>query len=149
MSYKYGVFYKDSSELLDSYREEIYERMENHDRSKLEEPEKHEFDIYTPRIQEAILGTPMYEYFLMQLRKALRHHYRYNRHHPEHFGNGINGMTIMDLTEMLCDWTATSERHEDGSIYDSIEILADRFKYTSPMKKVLSNTCEKCFNKSK
>ena len=149
LPYKYGVFYTDKDELLTSFIEEIDERMINHDKSKLEEPEKHEFDIYTPRIQEAILGTPMYEYFLKELKKALRHHYRYNRHHPEHFGNGMNGMTIMDITEMLCDWMATSERHDNSSIYDSIEILSNRFNYTAPMKKILSNTCETCFKKSK
>ena len=143
--YKLGTKYYDQSELLTLYNSELTDRQINHDRSKLEEPEKHEFDIWTPRLHEASVGSPMYDYFLKELGKALEHHYRYNRHHPEHFGNGINGMTIMDLTEMLCDWTATAERHDDGDIYLSIEILSKRFNYSTPMKKVLSNTCEKYF----
>ena len=141
-NYKLGVFYTDENELLTSYKNEFEDRRKTHDKSKLEEPEKHEFDIWTPRLHEASVGTPMYDYFLHELRKALAHHYRCNRHHPEHFGNGINGMTIMDLSEMLCDWIASAERHEDGDIYMSIEILSKRFKYGTPMKKVLSNTCE-------
>lgn len=141
--YRLGNTCLTHNELYHFYDDELTDRKLNHDRSKLEEPEKHEFDIWTPRINEAQLGTPMYEYFLKELHKALDHHYRYNRHHPEHFGNGINGMTIMDLTEMLCDWCATSDRHEGSNIYDSIDILQKRFKYSTPMKKVLSNTVEK------
>ena len=141
--YKLGNRYHDLDDLYNVYKDELLDRKLNHDRSKLEEPEKHEFDIWTPRLHEASVGSPMYDYFLFQLKKALEHHYRYNRHHPEHFGNGINGMTIMDLTEMLCDWCASADRHEDGDVYASIEILSKRFNYTKPMKKVLSNTCDK------
>ena len=147
--YKLGNVYNDKEELFHIYDDEFIDRKENHDKSKLMEPEKHEFDIWTPRLHEASVGSPMYDYFLKELRKALEHHYRYNRHHPEHFGNGINGMSIMDLTEMLCDWKASAERHDDGDIYLSIEILANRFNYSTPMKKVLSNTCDKYFIKSK
>ena len=148
-NYKYGFKYTNHDELYHMFHEELDDRKINHDKSKLEEPEKQDFDIWTPRIHEATLGTPMYEYFLKELHKALDHHYRYNRHHPEHFGNGINGMTIMDLTEMLCDWCATSDRHEGSNIYDSIDILQKRFKYSTPMKKVLSNTVEKHFSSIK
>ena len=147
--YKYGNSNYNHDELFHIYQEELSDRKLNHDKSKLEEPEKHDFDIWTPRINEATLGTPMYEYFLKELHKALDHHYRYNRHHPEHFGNGINGMTIMDLTEMLCDWCATSDRHKNSNIYDSIDILQKRFRYSTPMKKVLSNTVEKHFTSLK
>jgi len=147
--YKLGSFYNDKSDLLKSYKIEFEDRRLNHDKSKLVEPEKHEFDIWTPRLHEASVGSPMYDYFLKELKKALEHHYRYNRHHPEHFGNGINGMTIMDLSEMLCDWVASAERHDDGDIYMSIEILSKRFNYSDNMKKVLSNTCEQYLKKSK
>lgn len=147
--YKLGYKYNDKVELLNVYNNIFDDIKVNHDRSKLMEPEKHEFDIWTPRLQEAKLGTTMYDYFLQQLNGALQHHYLVNEHHPEHYPNGIHGMNIIRISEMLSDWTATADRHEDGNIYDSIEILSNRFKYGKDMIKVLSNTCEKCFNKSK
>ena len=147
--YKLGYKYYDYDELYHLCDDELYHRGMNHDRSKLEEPEKCYFDIWTPRIKEASLGTPKYEEFLKQLSPALKHHYQVNDHHPEHYTNGINGMHILSLSEMLCDWTATCDRHDDGNIYNSIEILSKKFKYEEPMKKVLSNTCEQCFKKSK
>jgi hypothetical protein len=145
--YKLGYKYTDFDELYHLCDDELYHRGINHDKSKLEEPEKKYFDIWTPRIKEASLGTPKYEEFLDQLRPALIHHYQVNDHHPEHNTNGINGMHILSLSEMLCDWQATCDRHDDGDIYKSIEILSKKFNYEEPMKKVLSNTCDKCFRK--
>jgi hypothetical protein len=147
--YKLGTYHKDKLELLKFILEELDERAIQHDKSKLEDPEKPYFDIWTPRIQEAGLGSDLYKYFLEQLKPALIHHYRVNRHHFQHFGNGINGMTITDLSEVLWDWNATCDRHEDGNIYYSIDYLSKEHGYSKEMVKVLSNTCEKYFNKSK
>ena len=33
-----------------------------------------------------------------------------NRHHPEYYEDGIAGMTLVDLEEMLSDWEAASHR---------------------------------------
>ena len=142
-NYKLGNKYTDKDKLLCMYLDELIDRELHHDRTKLEEPEKHYFDLWTPHIQEGELGTVKYEEFLEKLAPALEHHYRCNRHHPEHFGNGIYGMTIMDLTELLCDWCATDDRHANTNIYKSIDILSNRFNYSTPMIKVLSNTCER------
>jgi hypothetical protein len=40
---------------------------------------------------------------------AIVHHHTHNRHHPEHFSNGIYGMDLLDLVEMICDVTARSQ----------------------------------------
>ena len=132
-------------EIMQMYLDELIDRGINHDKSKLKSPEKEEFDIWTPKLRYSTYGSTEYKFFLKELKKTLLHHYRYNRHHPEHFGNGIHGMTIMDLIEMLCDWKAASERHDDGDIFKSIEINKDRFGYNDSMKKVLVNTIKKYF----
>ena len=132
-------------EIMQIYLDELIDRGINHDKSKLETPEKEEFDIWTPKLRYSTYGSDEYKFFLKELKKALSHHYRYNRHHPEHFGNGIYGMTIMDLIEMLCDWKAASERHDDGDIFKSIEINQKRFGYSDSMRKVLVNTIKKNF----
>jgi hypothetical protein len=54
---------------------------------------------------------------------GLKHHYSHNRHHPEFFGeDGVDGMTLVDLIEMLADWKAATERHDDGDLAKSLEI---------------------------
>lgn len=53
---------------------------------------------------------------------------------------GVEGMTLIDLIEMLCDWKAASERHKDGDIMRSIEINAKRFSISDQLKTILQNT---------
>jgi hypothetical protein len=54
---------------------------------------------------------------------GLMHHDAHNRHHPEFFGeDGVDGMTLVDVIEMLADWKAASERHDDGDLAKSLEI---------------------------
>ena len=131
--------------LYKKYINELLDRKANHDKTKLEYPEKQEFDKCTPKLKELTYGSLEYQQNLYILRNALAHHYRYNRHHPEHFGNGIYGMSIMDLTEMICDWKASSERQNDGNVFDGIEKSSQRFNYDKKMVKVLSNTVQKYF----
>jgi hypothetical protein len=40
---------------------------------------------------------------------ALVHHHTHNSHHPEHYPNGIYGMSDADLCEMVCDCTARAQ----------------------------------------
>ena len=72
--------------------------------------------------------------------EALKHHYEVNSHHPEHFDNGINDMTIIDVIEMLCDWCAATDRHEDGDIIQSIKHNTGRFELGDVLSNILLNT---------
>ena len=73
---------------------------------------------------------------------AIAHHYQHNRHHPEHFAHGVPDMTLLDLLEMLCDWKSASLRHDDGSIYTSLEINQQRFGYSYELAGILRNTVD-------
>ena len=53
---------------------------------------------------------------------------------------GINGMSLLDLLEMFCDWKAATERHADGDIKRSIEINRDRFNMSPQLAQILDNT---------
>ena len=132
-------------DLYKKYVAELMDRKINHDKTKLKHPEKEEFDKYYKSIGKISYGSEEYKKSLSNLKSALEHHYRYNRHHPEHFGNGIYGMSIMDLTEMICDWKAASDNQQNGDIYKGIEISSARFNYDKKMVKVLSNTVDKYF----
>ncbi len=123
---------------------DLLERAHVHDESKLESPEREMFDEFTPRLAEMVYGSPEYEACTAEMRKtALRHHYEANRHHPEHFPEGITGMNLLDLTEMLADWKAAGLRHADGGdLGRSITINAERFGYGPEIERLLRNTAE-------
>jgi hypothetical protein len=89
---------------------DLAQRMAKHDASKLVEPELAAFDIATPKLAELEYGSEEYKQSLRDLGPALQHHFAENDHHPEFHDDGVNGMTLMSLTEMLCDWRAASER---------------------------------------
>ena len=117
-------------------------RGEFHDNSKLEEPEFETFRVYTEKLKASTYGSEEYKTFLKEMKPALDHHYANNRHHPENFENGVDGMNIIDLVEMLCDWKAATLRHADGDLTKSIEINTDRFKLSPQLKSILLNSVE-------
>lgn len=119
---------------------EIFKRTLNHDKSKLDSPEKEFFDNLTKELGDIEYGSEEYNQSLQELRPALEHHYAQNSHHPEHYSNGIRGMNLIDLIEMLCDWKASILRNRNGNIEHSIEINQDRFQYTDELKQILLNT---------
>ena len=121
-------------------RDELIDRSVKHDQSKLESPEKEIFDEYTPKLSQVTYGSDEYKGYLKEMKIALDHHYLANRHHPEHFENGVNDMNLIDLIEMLCDWKAATLRHDDGDIYKSIEINKKRFDISNELTDILYNT---------
>lgn len=117
-------------------------RAEHHDQSKLEPPEVQIFEEYTPKLHDCTYGSDEYRAFLAEMKPAIDHHNEANRHHPEHFVNGIRGMNLIDLLEMLCDWKSATMRHNNGDILKSLEINAKRFGYGTELYHILLNTVE-------
>lgn len=147
-------------------------RMEVHDRSKLESPEKETFDKFTPLLRDLTYGSPEYKQALANMGPALEHHYAENSHHPEHFGyaecnicfrryprayegrcetcsNGsftlrpdVSAMTLLDVLEMLCDWKAAGMRHANGNFAKSLEINRERFELSPQLNQILWNTAK-------
>lgn len=108
-------------------------RAAHHDESKLVEPEKSGYDA----LQDKLAGR---DYDAVAWDVALAHHYANNRHHPEHHENGIAGMTLLDLNEMLSDWKGASERHGQNSLETSIAAMAKRFSISKQVAAILVNT---------
>lgn len=111
-----------------------------HDASKLESPEVELFAEHTLQLAAMSYGSDEYKESLEQLKPALDHHYASNRHHPEHFADGVNDMTLIDIIEMFCDWKASTLRHNDGNLLKSIELNAERFNIDGQLKQILINT---------
>lgn len=124
---------------------ELIQRGEQHDQSKLASPEVEYFTEYTPKLATCTYGSDEYKGFLAAIKPALDHHYANNRHHPEHHKRGIEDMNLIDIMEMLCDWKAASERHNNGNIRKSIEINANRFGLSPQLVKILENTADLLF----
>jgi Family of unknown function (DUF5662) len=121
----------------------LLERGSKHDASKLELPEKAIFDAVGNRLSVITYDGEEYKQSLAELKVALDHHYVHNTHHPEHYPDGIDGMSLLDLIEMLMDWKAASERHPGGmNIAHSIELSSQRFSIGEQLKQILLNTAK-------
>lgn len=119
----------------------LMHRANEHDKSKLEAPEKAAFDKLTPRLKGLKYGSEEYRAALRELGPALQHHYQVNSHHPEHYPDGIDGMSLLDLLEMLCDWGAAHQRHDPpGTFEQSFAVNVDRFKIHPKVERILRNT---------
>ncbi len=129
-------------ELMNKFAIQLNQRGILHDQSKLHEPELSIFCEYTEKLKTSTYGSEEYKTFLKEMKPTLDHHYANNRHHPEYFEKGIDDMNLVDLIEMLCDWKAASERHDNGDIYKSIELNEKRFNISPQLKQILINTAE-------
>ena len=144
---KIEFFYKETGKhirnvqlLLNEVIRGLMLRARSHDISKFDDAEKDLFVEATPDLDRLTYGSEAYKESLRKLKPALERHYELNTHHPECFPNGIQGMCLMDLIEMLCDWKAATKRHADGDIYKSIEQNQKRFGYSDDLKQILINT---------
>lgn len=111
-----------------------------HDRSKLKEPEKSGYDRLAADLKDIVYGTDEYRAALAAAKPVIDHHYAHNSHHPEHYPNGIAGMSLLDIVEMLCDWKAASERTKQGSLATSLAHNKQRFGIDDQFAAILENT---------
>ena len=130
---------------LNIFVRDLISRGENHDNSKFEEPELSIFAENTHKLGATEYGSPEYKALLVEVKPAIDHHYSRNRHHPENHRDGIEGMTLIDLVEMLSDWKAATERNKDGNIRKSIDINAVKYKMTPQLKQIFENTVREYF----
>ena len=128
-------------ELMSQLINQLRNRAVTHDLSKTEEPELSIFNEFTPKLKELTYGSDEYKECLVAMGEGLKHHYAHNRHHPEYFGiDGISGMTLVDLVEMLADWKAATERQDNGSLERSLGIQKERFGISDQLAHILYNT---------
>ena len=124
----------------------LNERARVHDASKLQEPEKSGYDVLGQLLYSTPYGTP--EYFAVMndepIKGAIQHHITNNRHHPEAHQGGANGMTLLDILEMFCDWKAASERNERMTFEEGLgvnrEKRADEWGIDEQLWRIFENT---------
>ena len=126
-------------QLLSLFSEKLKDRGQWHDHSKLQDPELSVFNEYTPKLAGTTYGSEEYKKYLVEMQIALGHHYKHNRHHPEHFID-VAGMNLIDIIEMFCDWKAATMRHNDGDMKKSIEINQARFDLSPQLTNIFLTT---------
>jgi len=115
-------------------------RAASHDESKHMSPE---FEALTS-IKDLKYGTP--EYFECTKSEGIQHHYKVNRHHPEHFENGASDMNILDIIEYFVDVMAAARRRS-GTV-PQWESLAKRHGLSEQLVAILRNS-EKMFEEGR
>ncbi len=127
---------------LEKITDELHMRACSHDDSKYGPLEFPIYSEYSPKmkLKENAFGTENYEKLRIGMKPALDHHFAHNRHHPEHFKNGIYDMNIIDLVEMLCDWKAASTKREDGDLIKSIDFCNGRYNLGIQLVSILKNS---------
>jgi len=129
---------------IEEIRNRLMIRAAHHDESKLVEPEKSGFDVLTFQLASLVYGSDEYRAALKAGEPTITHHYQHalNTHHPEHWPNGINDMSLIDIVEMLADWKGASERTKQGSIAASLAHNKERFGISDQLAAILENTVQ-------
>ena len=124
---------------INTFVQLLLKRAINHDKSKLEEPELSwwkEMDK-EPRYP---YGSEEYKQKIKRWDKVFKHHYKYNRHHPEHYEYGVSEMTLVDIVEMMCDWLGYKDTI---TISEALKVCDEQMKrYNIPdgIRQIIFNT---------
>lgn len=124
---------------IDTFIQLLIRRAENHDKSKLEEPELSwwkEMDK-EPRYP---YGSEEYKQKIKRWDKVFKHHYKYNRHHPEHYEYGVSEMTLIDIVEMMCDWLGYKDT---TTVTEALKVCDEqmaRYDISEELRQIIFNT---------
>lgn len=130
------------ADLLQTCMAILDDRATVHDATKLIEPEKSAFDrLKALSLSGMAYGSEEYRACLRAEKPAIEHHYKANSHHPEFYENGVDGMSLFDVLEMLMDWMAATERMKNGGdIHASLIHNIERFNLSPQLASILANT---------
>lgn len=129
-------------QIMSRLSHEMILRGNKHDESKFESEELPYYINTIDIFEKNHFDSEGYYKAKESLGPALEHHYKHNRHHPEHFNNGIEGMNLVDILELLADWkSATLNRpNHRGDILESVDILSKKYGICDQLKTLLINT---------
>lgn len=114
-------------------------RAQRHDYSKLQEPEINWWKDMDKEPRYAY-GTPEYVAKMRRWKFVFDHHYKHNRHHPEHFEFGVQGMNLVDVIEMLCDWIGYRDKISITEAISTVEQQMERYGFSEDLSCIIKNT---------
>lgn len=124
---------------INTFVQLLLKRAINHDKSKLEEPELSwwkEMDK-EPRYP---YGSEEYKQKIKRWDKVFKHHYKYNRHHPEHYEYGVSEMTLVDIVEMMCDWLGYKDTIAISEALKVCDEQMRRYNIPDGIRQIIFNT---------
>jgi hypothetical protein len=124
---------------IDVFVSEMLRRGRDHDASKFSNIEKPGLDEVLPQLEGVAYGSPAWEDIVNRAAEALAHHYCHNSHQPEHYGNqGVAGMDLFDLVEMVCDWMAAASRNSADGV--KVGYNVQKFGIAPQLASIIENT---------
>lgn len=129
------------AQYLQVIADDLFRRAAVHDNSKFSPEEYEAYEEAFPGLQKYAYGTEAFKAELAKIQPAIAHHYRVNDHHPEYFPDGIAGMNLIQLIEMVCDWLAASMRSQT-SFAQGLDINKQRFGIDDQLFGSIKNTIE-------
>ena len=119
---------------------QIMGRAITHDLSKFGHDESKSFSQNLKQLSKVTYGSAEYKENLSTLEPTLNHHYKHNRHHPEHWEHGLLEMDLYDIVEMQADWLASIKKNGNGNIFTSLRVNKSRVGLSHQLHKIISNT---------
>jgi len=125
-------------ETLETVASKLKQRAFSHDLSKFNASEFDGMSNKLDQLEETEFGSSEYYKILKSLKNELGEHYFKNRHHPEHYIDKIESMSLIDLLEMIADWKAASK---SVRFSDTLDTCFERFNVPKIMKHQIAFTC--------
>ncbi len=110
-----------------------------HDNSKFSPEEYEPYDKAFPEFKKHAFGSEGMKAVYESISPALDHHFDLNRHHPEYFKSGIDGMNLIDVIEMVCDWLAASSRSK-VDIHTGLLVNKEKFGIDDQLFGIIERT---------
>ena len=134
------------SKAFPEMRNELMTRAKAHDASKFQ---KHEYIPYVWMSWKRKKGNDKFEYpskdIESQVKKAIDHHVKSNRHHPE-FHSNTDKMSVLDIAEMVCDWHAFHYEFGDDTKKWADDNIGKRWKFNKMTTKLIYKYIEVLMN---
>lgn len=130
---------------IETFVQLLMVRALNHDKTKLEEPE---LSLWKAMDKEPRYpyGSDEYKDKVKRYEPVFSHHYKYNRHHPEHYEFGVCEMTLVDLVEMLSDWLGYKDYMTITEAVTVCDQQMERYNMSEELRQILFNTLYRYFS---
>lgn len=123
--------------------QELERRAIVHDASKMLDDEFAGFTRINAAARINKFGSPEYAEGMKRERRTIDLHFSRNTHHAEYYAEhpdalvnnrGAEGMTFLDVIEMVCDWWGARKGYDDPRSWaDTVELnFTQKGKYLSP-----------------
>ena len=122
---------------IDTITEKLKTRAKTHDASKLKEPELTQYTEAEEKLEKFKPGSPEYLKIRDKYDIILSKHFTKNPHHPEHFKNGFNDMSILDLLDVLTDWRLDCG---DGDWNKFVDDRRDYYRMDDQVVRIFKNS---------